>query len=199
MRANSLNVLVLLLGALPAFADEGWHEVRRETGGLVVEARPVAGCAYEELRVRVRVPQRPAALAEVVWTWRDDGVEARMVERRKVLSERANERVVYQVVRPPLVSRRQSVVRFTREDAPDGRLVHISFDSVPGELPEHLDAVRVGLIRGDWRFESDGDHATWLDYRCVSDPGGGLPAWLVANAQQDLAVAFVREVMALAR
>jgi hypothetical protein len=122
-----------------------------------------------------------------------------MVERRRVLSERPNERVVYQLVRPPLVARRQSMVRFTREDAPDGRAVHIAFDSVPGELPERADAVRVGLIRGDWRFEGDGERGTWLDYRCVIDPGGGLPAWLVANAQQDLALALVREVIALAR
>jgi hypothetical protein len=86
----------------------------------------------------------------------------------------------------------------TREDARDGHTALIAFTSLEGELLEHEDAVRIPLIRGAWRFDAAPEGGTWLDYRCLSDPGGGLPPWLVANAQHDLAVSLVREVMALA-
>jgi hypothetical protein len=191
--------LLLSLLAGSAFGDEPWRLLRREPDGLTLEARAVAGTAFEEYRVRGHAAAAPGELADLAWTWRPDGVEGRLVQRRVVLSDRPSERVVYQVVNPPVVSRRQSLVRFHREDSDQGKTIHISFATVDGPLPEQVDAVRVALIRGDWSFQADPAGGTWVEHRIVSDPGGGLPPWLAAGTQQDIAVKLVREVVERAR
>lgn len=184
----------LLLCSATALATDGWEEVRTD-GSLRVERRR-ADNSYFEFRVTTHSRAAPTALAEAVWTWDARGVEARMVERREVLSEAPGDRLVYSLVRAPIVSSRETLVRFKRDDSEGA--VQIAFASETGTpVASKVGAVRVNL-RGLWRFEPDGAGATRIEYRIVSDPGGGIPAWMVKGTQEEMAIALVKEAVARA-
>jgi len=175
-------------------AEEPWRAVRRD-GALSVESRPAGAGGYLEFRVVTHSAAPPLALADAVWRWNAQGVEGRMVEQRLVLSEAPREKLVWQLLHPPVVERREALVRFRRDDASDA--VHIAYESEAGPTPlgpRAPPAVRV-TVRGSWRFEVEGAGSTRVEHRCLSDPGGGLPSWLVKGAQEDMAVALVREAV----
>jgi hypothetical protein len=175
-----------------ARAGEGFTELRREADGLVIESRAVAGTGFPQFRIRVHVPAVAQRLADAVWQFRAQSVEGRMIERREILEEHENERLVWQVVRPPLVSRRESLIRFSRACDPLGAIT-IEFHSVPGPA-RVADTVRIAA-RGRWVFTPDPNGGTWLEHLVISDPGGSVPPFLAIGSQQDIAVALVREAI----
>ncbi len=194
MNRTMTAALLLFLSGTSALADEGWSVVRREPDGLVLEAREAPPSRFVELRVVGHSEASPRTLGATAWAWDDRGVEARMVERRLVVSEGPQERVVWQVIRPPVVARRESLIRFKKSDS--AAAVSIDFASEDGPTPERVDAVRVALVRGQWRFEVDPSGGTRVEHRCQSDPGGGVPAWLARGAQEDILLSLVREHLA---
>ena len=198
MRRTLALSLLSLLSAFPSWGEAPWKLERREADGLVVESRKVPESDYPELRVSGRVKATAEALATAAWTWRPDGVEGRMVERRLVLVDQPDSKLVYQLMRPPMVSRRESLLRMERQTSADG-VISIQVHSDEGELPEqHSDAVRVPLVRISWRLEPDGAGGASFEYRCLSEPGGGVPAWLAFNTQLGVSVDIVRDVVAFA-
>ena len=186
---------VALLGSgLAASAQDGWRVVRQESDGLVLEARAISGTGFPELRVTGHSTASPFALGDAAWSWNERGVEAKLVERRMVLFDAPHERLVWQLLHPPVVSRRESLVRMFRTDARDR--VSITFASEAGPPPVKTgDAVRVPLVRGQWQFDADPAGGTRVEHRCVSDPGGGVPPWLARGTQEDIIVSLVRETL----
>ncbi len=193
---HALPLPLVCLFATSALAGDGFTELRRESDGLVVESRAVAGTGFPQFRVRVHARASAQSLAEAVWQFRWQSVEGRMVERREILEESEHERLVWQVVRPPVVSRRESLIRFTRECDALGT-VTIEFHSEPGPS-RTTDAVRI-MARGRWVFTPDAEGGTWLEHTVLSDPGGSVPPFLAVGSQQDMAVALVREALERAR
>lgn len=184
---------VAVLGAWAARAE--WEVVRRDEA-LTIEAREGEG-GYTEFRATAHCRATPLAMAEAVWRWNERGVEAQMLERRLVVSDAPRERLVFSVVRAPVVAKRESLIRFKRAEEPEG-VVQIVFESEAGVRPVGVEeGVRV-RVRGLWRFVPDGRGGTMVEHRVVSDPGGGLPPWMVKGAQQELVVSLVREAIARA-
>jgi hypothetical protein len=190
--------MLVALSPLLAMAGD-WHVSRRGPGGLVVELRDLPDTGFPEIRVRVHAPASlPAALLEAVWGFRPNGAEGRMVERRVVVEDGPLERLIWQLSRPPLVSRRETLLRLTRDCTPDGGCT-LRFRSEPGAGPVSVpDAVRILLVRGLWRFTPDGQGGAFVEHSIVSDPGGDIPPWLASGPQQDIAVALVREAVSVA-
>lgn len=196
-RLQRWGLLALLGTGLLSRAEDGWRVVRQESDGLRLETRATSGTGFPELRVIGHSAASPFALGEAAWNWNDRGVEAKLVERRMVLLDAPHERLVWQLLRPPVVSRRDSLVRMFRTDARDRVSIH--FASEAGPAPVKIGtAVRVPLVRGQWQFEVDPAGGTKVEHRCVSDPGGGVPVWLARGAQEDIIVSMVRETLARA-
>lgn len=188
------HLALLLLIPLTAQAEDGWRLVRREADGLLLEARAITGTGFPELRVTGHSEATPSALAELAWTWNEQGAEAKLVERRLVLLDAPHERLVWQLLHPPVLSRRESLVRLIRTDASDH--ISIAFASEPGAPPiPTANTVRVALVRGEWKFEVDPSGGTRVQHRCVSDPGGGVPPWLARSTQEAFIVSLVRETL----
>lgn len=195
----SLCVLSLLTGSSAESPDEaGWAVVRTEADGLVLEERKVADSGFYELRVRLQVAAAPGKLAQAVWTFNPKGPEAAMVARREVLAEGRAEQVVYSLFTPPLVGKRESTIRFTRS-AEGGGGVRIAYGTRPDTAtPREEGAVQM-KVRGLWTLKPDGTGGTFLEHRCLSDPGAGVTPFMAVGTQRDTLVAVARDVIARAR
>ena len=67
-----------------------------------------------------------------------------------------------------------------------GQRVRLAFEST-AELgpPPAAGYVRLPMVRGSWRIEPAPEGGSNIAYRCYSEPGGAIPAFLVRGAQQD--------------
>lgn len=196
MLRSPLAPVLLLTLATHAFGGD-FEVQRRERDGLVLETRLLADSRFPEIRVRTHAQAPAAALAEAMWTFRRNGVEGKLVERRQVLQETANSRLVWQLLQPPVVSRRESLIRYSREHESSGAII-VRFQSETGQAPQHAEnAVKVGLVRGSWKFVPDGSGGTYIEHTCLSEPGGDIPPWLALSSQEDMAIALLREVVSL--
>jgi hypothetical protein len=193
---NRWLCMVSLLSSAVGVAG-GW-EVSRQEAAFLVETRRNSETSFFEFKVTAHSSASPLELAEAVWRWDDRGVEAQMLERRMVVSDGPRERLVWSVVRPPLIDRRESLIRFKKEEEPEG-VVQIVFESEAGATPvqDLGSSVRV-QVHGAWRFVPDGRGGSTVEHRVKSDPGGGLPPWMVKGPQEDLAISLVREAISRA-
>jgi hypothetical protein len=155
-----------------------------EKDGITVEKRPVEGSRYFEYRVRAHTTVAPAIAVERLW----GGIGAERsptIKRRTVLKHDADELVVYDQIHAAVVSDRDVTIRIRK--IADGRGgFNVLFDSA-NELgpPPAAGYVRLPVVRGDWRIEPAAEGGSNLAYRCYSEPGGAIPAFLVRGAQQD--------------
>lgn len=78
----------------------------------------------------------------------------------------------------PVADRDAVVHNVITQDRKTG-VVTIEFEGVPGFIPEKKGVVRVKLIKGFWQLTPLGNGVVRVDYQVLSNPGGGLPAWLV--------------------
>jgi hypothetical protein len=194
---RSAAVLLALLALLPfkARAESPWRAEGLEHDGILIESRDVPESQLPELRFTARAKVSPLALTQAAWELRADGVQAAYLEKREVLRQAPDQRLIYLRVRPPIVGVRACVLRQTRDlDERSGKW-RVAFRPVrvlPGDgVPPFAQ------LRGEWCFEPDGAGGTRLIYTTLIDIGG-VPALLARGAQRDAALATVREIIARA-
>jgi hypothetical protein len=166
-----------------ARGDEPWHVVH-ERNGVTLERRPVEGSRYYEYRARAHTTvAAPVALGRI---WGGIGDErSPTVKHRTVLQRSEDELVVYDQIHAAVVSDRDVIIRIRKST--DGRgAFDIAFESTsemgPGPTAGY---VRLPMVRGARRIEPASDGGATIMYRCYSEPGGAIPAFLVRGAQQD--------------
>jgi hypothetical protein len=177
-----------------AVADDAWHFVA-ERNGVTLERRAVAESRYYEYRARGRTPVSPALATASIW----DGIgdeHSPTLKHRSILSRSDDELVVYDQIRTPVVNDRDVIIRIHRvADARAGAFA-ITFESVgdgPGPTPGY---VRLPVVRGEWRVEPDAAGGALLSYRCYSEPGGAVPAFLVRSVQQSQVLELFERALA---
>ena len=174
-----LAVLMLLGGV--AAADEAW-EVTSSKDGVTVSKRKVSGSKYYEYQLVATAPVPPATFQDKVWKGvLDDAPPS--VQKREVIRKSETEMVVYDHIHAKVVSDREVVLRLVRWS--EGGVYYMSFDTANelGPLPDGK-CVRLPSVHGKWSISADGGGSK-LVYRCYSEPGGSVPAFLVRGAQQD--------------
>lgn len=178
------GVALLLLTALPlsAHADEPWKRYA-EDRGVVYEKRSVEGSSFDEYRARATLPAPPQVVADAIWRGITEAVP-KTVRKRTVLQKSANEYVVYDQLDPPVVKDRDVTVQIDRRTLADGT-IEIAFHSTSALGPPPSPAyVRIPMVRGAWILRGSPD-GTALIYRCYSEAGGSVPAFLVRGVQAD--------------
>lgn len=165
-----------------ARADDDWKVVR-ERNGVTLERRSVEGSRYYENRARAHTSVAAPVVVQKLWS----GIEyerSPTVKNRTVVRRSADEIVVYDQIHAAVVSDRDVTTRIRKVQ--DGAAWEIRFDSA-NELgpPPAAGYVRLPLVRGAWRIEPAADGGANISYRCYSEPGGSIPAFLVRGAQQD--------------
>ncbi len=164
-------------------ADDGWRMVR-DRDGITLERRSVEGSRFYEYRVRAHTTVSPPVAVERIWSGIGDE-RSPTVKHRTVVRRAGDELVVYDQIHAAVVSDRDVTIRIHK--SADGRGgFDISFEST-AELgpPPAAGYVRLPLVRGSWHIEPAAEGGSNIAYRCYSEPGGAIPAFLVRGAQQD--------------
>ncbi len=182
-RALCLVALVASLSAATARGDESWR-VMHEKNGVTMERRSVDGSRFYEYRVHAHTTVAPAVAVDRIWSGIGEE-RSPTIKRRTVVRRADDELVVYDQIHAAVVSDRDVTIRIRRSgDAARG--FGIDFEST-AELgpPPAAGYVRLTVVRGSWRIEAAPDGGSNIAYRCYSEPGGAIPAFLVRGAQQD--------------
>lgn len=172
--------LALAMGA-HASADESWHWLA-ERNGVTLERRVVAESRYFEYRARAHTTASAAQATARIW----DGIggeRSPTLKHRQILRHSDDELVVYDQIRAPVVSDRDVTIRLRRLGDGRGGFL-ITFESISDGPGPAAGYVRLPVVRGEWRIEPAGEGGAWLTYRCFSEPGGAIPAFLVRGVQQ---------------
>jgi hypothetical protein len=184
-------VLVSAVGA--AAAADSWEQCKK-SDGVVLEKKSVEGSSFYEYRARAHVAAPAHQIIDMIWKGVLSQEHASTVSKRVIVRHDDAEIVVYDQIKTPVVSDRDVTTRLRKNvDAASGTF-EIQFASA-NELGPPPDGkyVRIPQVRGSWRAEPDPAGGVNLTYRCYSEPGGSVPAFLVRGAQQEsLLKEFVR-------
>ncbi len=97
-----------------------------------------------------------------------------------VLAARANEKVVYQHLKLPVISDRDYTLRVTWTDG-EARIVRFEIDNARGPT-EKRGLVRMTTLTGRWDLEPiRGGRATRATYHVHIDFAGSVPRWMVSG------------------
>ena len=198
MTLYTLVSCVLLSVALlccPARASAPWEYVV-EADGILVERRPLPGSARYEIRASTYAPFPPPVIFATLWQHREYREFVPYLKQLEILEESPHEKVIYEQIKLPLVAPRDYTVTVTAtHDHPSGR-IQISFVSTPEEgPPEHPKYVRVTDITGGWTLLPTRDGGAMVTYVVASNPGGGIPSWMVNAAQQEAVPNFLKAML----
>ena len=106
------------------------------------------------------------------------------MKRRTVIKRADDELVVYDQIHAAVVSDRDVTIRIRRSptDTAGSRCVRVG-QRARAAAGRGLRAAAGGARH--WRIEPAAEGGSNLAYRCYSEPGGAIPAFLVRGAQQD--------------
>jgi hypothetical protein len=184
-----------LIAALLCAVAPAWELESTEPDGTTVESREVGESSFPELRVTAHAAASTDALSEAAWEVRDTGMQMLYLEARSVLSESKLERLLYMRVHPPIFGARECVLQQQRVFDRASGAARVWYRPVN---PRAMTGYRpFAQLRGEWRFEPDLKGGSHVVYTMLVDLGG-IPAWLARGAQQDAALATVREIIARA-
>jgi hypothetical protein len=183
-------LLTLLLAVQLGDVDarDGWAAWGTRDG-VTLERRKPDGSRFYEHRAWVDVAIDPARAADQIWAALRGG-DMDSLKRRELLSQSADEMLIYDQIRTPIVSDRDYTITVRRQRAG----ARVSFECATanerGPAPV-AGLVRIPLIRAGWIVEPDGRGGTRLGYFAYSEPGGSVPAWMVRGAQAERSMADV--------
>src|SRR5262245_47336944 len=189
---------MILLAPWPAASAPPmiWQNVANRDG-VLVERREHEGSRLYEMRATAESPLPPATIFSTIWRQQDYPQFVPYLKRLDVLSDAGDERLVYEQIAVPLARDRDYTVRVERRADPTTQRYEIVFSSAneAGPRPDgsHL---RVSAIRGRWLVEPGPEgQGSRVHYQVFSDPGGGIPTWLVNRAQGDGVAKLVRAML----
>lgn len=195
------NILIFLLLLTAAAGAEEW-KLERNRDGIKVYTRRVEGISFKEYKGVIRLDASLSTIIAVfddykaATEWIDTCSSMELVER---ISPMENYTYSYNPAPWP-VKDRDAVVHSRTSQDPETLIVTVKQNAAPDKKARTRKAVRVEFIQSLWTLTPQQDGSTELIYQALSDPGGGLPAWLVnsvAISQPFNTLAGLREMVKL--
>ena len=190
--------MIALLLVVLSQAPEWRHD--RTVEGMRLELRKVQDSKFDELRVTAT---REGDLQRVCDAIFAKGVGEKVegnFKKRTVLKETETERWTYEQISVPVVSDRDYVIHVKLEQPADTGRCEVSFqtedDPAYPPAPRH---VRIASVRGHWTVVPAEPGKLNITYLVFSDPGGGVPAFLVHGGQRKAAIDFFKTILARAK
>lgn len=186
---RALVVLLLAVGIGDVDARDGWSTYATKEG-VTLERRRAEGSRFYEHRAFVELPTVAIdRAAEEIWRALRGG-DMDSLKHRDILAERADELVIYDQIRTPVVSDRDYTIVVRRRRAGARVWFECETANERGPAPQK-GYVRIPSIVAGWFVEPSARGGTRLGYFAYSEPGGSVPAWLVRGAQADRSMADV--------
>jgi len=175
-----------------AVVSNGSWEKLSDRDGVLIERLLHDGGLYE-LRATVHASVTPEQFAETLWKHEDYPKFVPHLSLLQTLKTVGNERWNYEQIHMPVVSDRDYIVHLTRLPVdPATGIIEIHFVSAPNEGPPPSPKfVRMTKIKGGWTVEPSDQGGCDVTYDLFSDPGGGVPQWIINSAQKDASRDFV--------
>lgn len=188
-------MLAAFVLAVALAADEAPWSKPDLVEGVSVQARPVKGSAFVELKLGATSAASPERLcAEAFGNGKLDPRES-SVFSRKVVEETADTRITYEQLSAPFISNRDYAVLATRTRLDSGAcevLFVAANDRAPAVPPGF---VRIEKLRGVWRFEPQADGKTRLTYVLHTDPAGAIPPLFAEGSRRKVALDWVKLIV----
>jgi len=186
-------LLLFAIAAVAQFADvdarDGWSKWATRDG-VTLERRRVDGSRFFEHRAFVELAGiDPARAADEIWAAIRGG-DMESLKRRRILAESADELVIYDQIRTPVVSDRDYTITVRRRRVGVRVWFECETTNERGPAPA-AGYVRIDAVRAGWFVEPDGHGGARLGHFAYSEPGGAVPAFLVRGAQADRSLADV--------
>lgn len=167
--------------------------VKAVEDGVEVSWRAVPGSGFSELRfVGDTAGDVEALCAKAFGTGKFDPDEPYLVSRL-VISDSGDDRVTWDEISPPMVSRRDYVMRRVRtRTAGKCRIDFEAFDD-PARRPRE-GVVRLTALRGSFTFEAVGGRVR-VEHRVHMDPGGLLAPFVVEGSRERMSLAWMKRLL----
>ena len=177
-----LSVLLFLsvISGIVSADDSEW-KLSRDRRDIKIYTRRVEGIAFKQYKGVVTVN---ASLSSVIALFEDHGAAKDWIdtcERIELVEQIApNESITYSYNNAPWPAKdRDAVVHSVIKQDPETLTVSIVQEAISGHVPLNRKAVRVEFIEGSWTLVPLEKNRTRITYQVLTDPGGGIPAWLV--------------------
>ena len=175
-------VVLLAVLAAPGAEAPPWRLVN-DGDGIKVWTREVPGSAIREIKAETTAEVPPPR----VWAVLDDvdnyPVFMPYVLEARNLASFEDGHYEYQLIDPPLVSRREYTLKVSyhvdRQAGTYERRWSPANDRGP---PAKEGVIRVEVNRGSWRLEPVEGGRTRIRYYLYTDPGGAIPDWIANKA-----------------
>ena len=171
--------------ALLFITASAWVQIS-DRGGVLVEARPVAGLAFKEHRLSAKT----TASIEAIDAYFHDRFQvlkdARVI--RTVLEKTPDKMVFHDRLKMPIGSDRYFTLDFRRTLDTQTKVLEWKFNEIDSDKSPACDGcVKMVAVHGSWTFAAAQDGGSDISYVVYSDPGGDLPKWMVASKQTEAA------------
>lgn len=187
-----MNTILLL--TLLTQTDPKWNQIS-DSDGVTLSSRPVEGSKFVELKVTSFTTKSAAALCDVAFGEGKFDAEEPDLTSRTVLFQGADERVTHDQISPPMVAKRDYVVRAKRLRRADGSCA-MTFESTTDLAPPVPEGwVRITKLKGSWAFEPTPDGKTKVTYVVHSDPGGSIPPFLAEGSRRTMALKWMKMIV----
>jgi hypothetical protein len=189
-------ILPYLLSLLLLADPEGFYPVD-DYDGVQLEARPVKGSSFVELRATTVSPLGMEALCRGTWgdgsfDKNEEGLKARVV-----LEQTPTVRVTYEAFSTPVFADRDYVVKAVFDLQADRCSVDATLANE--RKPEQPGYVRIPVLHGLWVFTPTGDGKTKIVYRIHTEAGGSIPAFMAEGSRRKIARRWMKMVQERAK
>jgi ribosome-associated toxin RatA of RatAB toxin-antitoxin module len=188
MKRVLVSVLLLAMcgsNACAAAKKEGTWKLVRDKQGIQVYTRTVKGSDFKAFKGVTVVKTSLASLVALVTDveaapqWLANCTTSKVLERIN-----ARETISYSFSKSPTwpVKNRDVVTHNVLSMDETTSVVTLKQTGKPDHIPEKKKVVRVKKIQCVWQFTPKKDGAVEVTYESLSDPGGGIPDWLVNSS-----------------
>jgi hypothetical protein len=189
-----LLLVCAILSGIPmeVFERDAPFSVLDTSKGRTLSERAVPGSPFKEYRVQGPTPYVAGPLCAFLYDWGTRAGDAPGVTHHTLLADGESERVVYQQISQPVVSKRDFAFTAVYLPAADGGC-RVRFRITNALAPPKPDGfVRMDKMWGEWVVEPKPE-GTQVTHTLYSDPGGSIPAFLVHGPARESALgAFAR-------
>ncbi|MCL2013296.1 MAG: START domain-containing protein [Cystobacterineae bacterium] len=193
MRTTTFIFLCFIAGQ--ALADEPRWEIATRTEGITVLARKAEGENIAEVKAIGLIQAPPEEVWKILMDFDNYTQTMPYTEVARRIAQESDGKTFYfyTVLNPPLVSRRDYVLKMRDVSAWENgkgflKLSWAVAEDADQRVPPQPDKVRLKLSNGYWLLEPrEGGKTTFATYYLLTDGGGTMPAWVMNKANKTAA------------